>query len=121
MKKYVSRFLSLMLAVAMVMSMSLTAAAAENTTWIRVSIEDDEGGPNGQTYRVFHWCDSSHYLTEESPLLMEIVAILNKMYDPNDRTTPLWDFDSKAMKQIMDDYNGDGEGTVGGRGSRGYR
>lgn len=100
MKKQFLRALAFVVVLAMALSM--TVLAADNTTWIKVSIEDDEGGPNGQTYRVLHWEESSHYLTEESPLLVEVVSIINKLYDPNDTTTRLWDFDSKGMKQIMD-------------------
>lgn len=101
MKKYLVRALALMLILSMALSMSVSAVG--KTTWIKVSIEDDEGGKNGQTWRVFHWDESSHYLTEESPLLIEVVSIINKMYDPADRTTRLWDFNSKAMKEIMDE------------------
>lgn len=101
MKKQFLRALAFVLVLAM--SLSMTVMAADNTTWIKVSIEDDEGGPNGQSYRVFHWDESSHYLTEESPLLIEVVSIINKMYDPDDDTTRLWDFDSKGMKKIMDE------------------
>ncbi|MBQ5760677.1 MAG: S-layer homology domain-containing protein [Clostridia bacterium] len=100
MKKF-ARVLALIMVFAMMLSMT-AFAANDKTTWIRVSIEDDEGGANGKSYRVYHWDDSSRYLTEESPLLVEVVSIINKMYDPADKTTRLWDFESKGMKAIMD-------------------
>lgn len=103
MKKLMFRLIALMMVAAMTLSMCVTISATDKTTWIKVSIEDDEGGPNGQTYRVFHWDESSHYLTKKTPLLIEVVSIINKMYSPFDRSTRLWDFDSKAMKEIMDE------------------
>ena len=92
----------LALAMAFAMMLSLTAFAADNkTTWIVMSLEDDEG-TGETTYRVRHTGESSHYLTEASPLLIEIVQIVNSLYDPNDPSTEYWDFDTKAMKEILD-------------------
>lgn len=99
MKKF-ARVLALAMVFAMMLSM--TAFAAGSTTWIEMSIEDDEG-KGGLPYRVRHSGESSHYLTEDALLLVEVVAIVNEMYDPHDPTTDLWDFDSKGMKDIMDE------------------
>lgn len=100
MKKF-ARVLALIMVFAMMLSMTAFAANGK-TTWIRVSIEDDEGTTAAKPYKVYHWDESSRYLTEESPLLVEVVSIINKMYDPTDKTTRLWDFQSPAMQDIMD-------------------
>lgn len=101
--KKIARLLAFVLVAAMMLSMTAFAAnEANNTTWIELSIEDDEG-TNGLPYLVRHSGESSHYLTEESPLLVEVVAIINDMYKSNKPSTDLWDFDSKAMKEILDE------------------
>ena len=101
MKKF-ARVLALAMVFAMMLSM--TAFAADNkTTWIVMSLEDDEGGPNGEPYRVSHTGESSHYLTEEAPLMFEIVQIVNSLYDPDDPSTEYWDFDTNAMKKVLDE------------------
>ena len=100
MKKNLVKALALLLAFCMLFTV-MAAAAESKTTYIVVSIEDDEGY-NGQSYRVKLTEESSRYLTEEAPLLPEVVAIINEMYDPDDDTTPMWRFESPAMKDIMD-------------------
>lgn len=102
MKKYLLKALALMLVLCMAIPM-MSAAAVGKTTYIIVSIEDDEGTTAEKPYRVKLIGESSRYLTEEAPLLVEVVAIINEFYDPDDRSTPMWRFDSPAMKKIMDD------------------
>lgn len=101
MKKF-ARLMAMLMVFAMMLSM--TAFAAEHkTTWIELSLEDDEGGENGQPYRVKITEESSHYLTHDTKLLPEVVALINKMYDPKDSSTPMWDFDCWDMKEVMDE------------------
>jgi len=101
MKKNWVSVLAMILALCMLFS--LTAMAAnEKTTYVVVSIEDDEGTTKERPYRIKLTDESSHYLTEAAPLLPEVVAIINIFYDPDDRSTPMWDFESPAMQDIMD-------------------
>lgn len=101
MKKF-ARMLALTMVFAMMLSM--TAFATEHkTTWIELSLEDDEGGENGEPYRVKISEESSHYLTKDTKLLPEVVALINKMYDPQDSSTPMWEFDCWDMKEVMDE------------------
>lgn len=100
--KRITRMLALCMAIAMMLSMAVLATDNQ-TTWIELTLEDDEGGPNGESYRVRINEESSHYLTEDTPLLAEVVALLNKMYDPFDPSTPMWEFDCREMKKVIDE------------------
>ncbi len=102
MKKQFLRALAFVLVLAMSLSMTVMAADT-STTWIELSLEDDEGGENGESYRVRISEESSHYLTKDTLLLPEVVALINKMYDPKDSSTPMWDFDCWDMKEVMDE------------------
>ena len=92
------------------MALSMTAMAADTSkglTCIVVTIEDDEGTTSDQPYLVKLRGESSRYLTDESPLLAEVVAIINAFY-PQERpevlpANTLWDFQSPAMQRIMDE------------------
>ena len=70
-----------------------TVAMAANTTYIRVTIEEDPG-----TYYVTD--ESSHYLTVYDNLLAEVVAIINENYKVNGK---LYGFNSPAMQDVMDE------------------
>ena len=102
MKKF-ARMLAMLMALTMMLTM--TAFAADNKlTWIELSLEDDEyTAETGTPYRVKISEESSHYLTADTKLLPEVVALLNKMYDPQDPSTPMWDFDCWDMKEVMDE------------------
>lgn len=89
MKKFLTRALLIVMVLASLVS---TVAMAASTTYIKVSIEEDPGD-----YIVTD--ESSHYLTEDTNLLAEIVAIINENYKVNRK---LFGFDSPAMRKIMD-------------------
>jgi len=91
-KKTLIRALMLVLAVCLMLPMTALAAT---TTYIEVSIENDERGDN--YYIVSD--SSSIYLTEDSPLLAEVVTIINRHY----RNGNLENFHSPAMRAIMDE------------------
>lgn len=100
MKKFLMRTLLIVMVVATMLS---TVAMAASTTWIKVTIEEDPG-----TYIVVD--ESSHYLTEDTNLLAEVVAIINRNYlevpasKHNDKSgNGLWGFHSLAMRKIMDE------------------
>ena len=94
MKKRFLRVMSLILVLCMVLA--VPAMAADNIS-LTVSIEDDEGNPY-----LHKFSRTTYYLTEDTNLLYEVVKIINDMYSRNDQTTDLWQFDSLAMKIIMD-------------------
>lgn len=102
MKKF-ARVLALALAFAMMLSLTAFAAGDNQTTWIELTLEDDERGENGEPYRVKISEESSHYLTKSTKLLPEVVSLINKMYDPKDSSTPMWEFDCWDMKEVMDE------------------
>lgn len=82
------------LAMVMVLCMLLPVGAmAASTTYIRVTISENPG-----TYEVTD--ESSHYLTEDTNLLAEVVAIINENYKINRK---MFGFGSPAMQDIMDE------------------
>lgn len=95
MKKHFLRMMALVLVLCMVLAVPAMAA---NNISLTVSIEDDEGSPY-----IYKFSRTTKYLTENTNLLYEVVKIINDMYNPGDRTTDLWKFDSLAMKLIMDE------------------
>lgn len=95
MKKHFLRMMALVLVLCMVLAVPAMAA---NNISLTVSIEDDEGSPY-----IYKFSRTTRYLTENTNLLYEVVKIINDMYNPGDRTTDLWKFDSKAMKLVMDE------------------
>ena len=94
MKKRFLRMLALVLVLCTVLAIPAMAATPISLT---VSIEDDEGNPY-----IYKFSRTTRYLTEDTNLLYEVVKIINDMYNPYDRNTDLWLFDSKAMKMVMD-------------------
>ncbi len=105
MKRSTLKLQALLLALLMAFAVILPLSAANSSnrlTHITVSIEDNEG-QGSTTYRVKLTGRSSFYLTEDTLLLPEIVAIINQFYNPGDNGTPMWEFDSHAMKLIMDE------------------
>lgn len=90
MKKFLTRALMIVMVLTMMLS---TVAMAASTTWIEVKIEEDPG-----SYYVKD--ESSHYLTEDTNLLAEVVAIINENYKVNKK---LFGFGSGAMRDIMDE------------------
>ena len=95
MKKHFLRMMALVLVLCMVLAVPAMAA---NNISLTVSIEDDEGSPY-----IYKFSRTTKYLTENTNLLYEVVKIITDMYNPGDRSTDLWKFDSKAMKLIMDE------------------
>ncbi len=94
-------FLALLMAFAVIIPLS-AAKDSEKLSYIIVSIEDDEV-TGSKPYRVKLVGESGKYLTEDTLILPEVVAIINQFYNPGDNGTPMWEFDSYAMKQIMDE------------------
>lgn len=90
MKKNLMKVLAMVMVLCMLLSVSAMAAS---TTYIRVTISENPG-----TYEVTD--ESSHYLTEDTNLLAEVVAIINENYKINRK---MFGFGSPAMQDIMDE------------------
>ncbi len=90
--------LTVLLAVCMLVSMmSMTAMAdSQETTYFKLWLESDE---TGEDYYVMS-DESSHYLTEDTLLLPEVVALLNENYHGNGN---IYGFNSPAMRDITDE------------------
>ena len=90
MKKTLMKLLAMVMILCMLLPISAMAAS---TTYIRVTISEDPGD-----YVVTD--ESSHYLTEDTNLLAEVVAIINENYKINRK---MFGFGSPAMQDIMDE------------------
>jgi hypothetical protein len=90
MKKTLMKVLAMVMVLCMLLPVGTMAAA---TTYIRVTISENPG-----TYVVTD--ESSHYLTEDTNLLAEVVAIINENYKINRK---MFGFGSPAMQDIMDE------------------
>lgn len=89
-------FFALLIAVMIVGLVLPITAMAASTTYIVMSIENDETGSN--YYKIVD--ESSHYLTEDTNLLYEVVQIINANYYGNRK---MYNFHSPAMQDIMDE------------------
>ena len=90
MKKTLVKVFAIALVLCTLLSVSAMAAS---TTYIRVTISENPG-----SYVVTD--ESSHYLTEDTNLLAEVVAIINENYKINRK---MFGFGSPAMQDIMDE------------------
>ena len=93
MKKQLLRVLVIALVICMILPVTAMAAS---TTWIYVSIENDESV--SAFYKVED--ESSHYLTDDTNLLYEVVQIIMTNYHGNRK---MYGFASPAMQDIMDE------------------